>query len=349
MMAEVLPMNIPGDSAVPINLTSFEKDTYEYDSVEGEDGIDNNKSSANFEVASQSSDPFDDESDNESIFLEEHSIIGQRRSVSPIDTTLARGTNPFDSVASVEELPGVAIEEEIEIETEDQVEIDTEEQVETLDGENGNIEFLVVTNINEQTVTSVSEQQVTSLMERPSLKRCDSDDTDDTDDTAPESGVSSGVSAENYLADSAKSLLKKAGERLEYQQRSDEIRNLRSDIETMKQQGEAMSEQLRRSMDTKNDLVIAQQELERYHEKCLSTKDIELNHLKAFVRRLTDKQAENELGFMNEISSLSKEISSLTVAQNTELAEKDHSIDQLEKQVKSLGAALVRGKEIVCS
>jgi hypothetical protein len=341
MMAEVLSMDIPGDLAVPINLTSFEKDTYEYDSVEGEDGIDNN-----FEVASQSSDPFHVESDNESIFLDEDSMSGQKWRINPFDTNLARGTNPFDSVASVEELPGVAIEEEIEIETEEQVQIDTEEQVETLAGENGNIEFLVVTNINEQTVTSVSEQQITSLMERPSLKRCD---TDDTDDTAPESGFSSGVSADKDLADSAKSLLKKAGERLEYQQRSDAIRNLRSEIETMKRQAEAMSEQLRRSIDTKHDLVIAQQELERYHEKCLSTKDIELNHLKAFVRRLTDKQAENELGFINEISSLSKEISALTVAHNTELAEKDHSIDQLEKQVKSLRAALVRGKEIVYS
>lgn len=352
-MTEVFSIERLGNSTIPINLVGFEKDAYEYDMV-AEVAVGNNKSSETLEVASQSSDPFgSEESENESVDFEEHRGDDQETRVNRlinasfnIDETQRR-TNPFDSVSSVDELPVVAIEEEVEIEAEEQVEIDTEEQVQTLAEPDGNVEFLVVTNIHEHTVTSLSEQQVTSLFEHSGLKISD---TYDTDDTAPEtSRVSSALNYEQDFEDSAKSLLKKAGERLEYQQRSDEIRILKGELQLMRRQAEDMSEQLRRSIDTKNDLVIAQQEIESYHESILRTKDTELDHHKAASRRLADKHAEAEVGFMNEISSLSKHLSSMERAHRSEIAEKDQKIDQLETHVRSLRAVLVRGKEIVYS
>eukprot|EP00980_Cylindrotheca_fusiformis_P008055 scaffold1717_cov117-Cylindrotheca_fusiformis.AAC.6 len=272
----------------------------------------------------------------------------QKRSLKPPLKTESRdnkcgtGTNPFDSDWQDRELENMAIEDELEIEAEEQVEINLEDQVQTMAETDGNIEFLVVTNINEQAITSVSEQQVTSLMSSNTVK---SYDTDNTTETHPVSGVS--VPSDRSVGESTKELLKRAGRRLEYQQRADEMRQLKRKIEAMEKKAEEISEQLRRSIDSKNDLLIAQQELEIFHEKCLRGKDIELDHLKAFCRRLTDKQAENELAFMNEISSLSKQLSSSEESHRAELAEKDDRIDQLEKQVKSLRIALVRGKEVI--
>jgi HAMP domain-containing protein len=143
------------------------------------------------------------------------------------------------------------------------------------------------------------------------------------------------------------SILQRAGDKLEHQQKNEEIQKLKDEIKTLKGQAEAVKEVLKRSIDSKNDLVIAQTEVEIHHEQCMYIKDLELSHMKAYVRNIEEKQANNDLSSMNEISTLSKEMKSLKDNYSMELAEKEDEINQLKQQVKQLRAALVRGKEIV--
>ena len=97
--------------------------------------------------------------------------------------------------------------------------------------------------------------------------------------------------------------------------------------------------QLRRAVETKCDLVLAQNEMERCHEQDLIAKDDEIADLRAYVKELMEKQALDELNFMNEISSLSQQIAELGTEHKNELMEKDFYINQLEMKIDSMKTA----------
>lgn len=166
----------------------------------------------------------------------------------------------------------------------------------------------------------------------------DDEDEEQGEDDDEEEGedVEAGEEDEEDIVESSKRLLRMVDQRIQYQHQSDEVKKLRETIDGMKHQAEAMSEQLRRAVETKCDLVLAQTEMERCHEQNLIAKDDEIHDLRQYIQLLLESQAMNELNFMNEISSLSKRLDDLTDKHKKELCEKDFTISQLESKVKSL-------------
>jgi hypothetical protein len=157
----------------------------------------------------------------------------------------------------------------------------------------------------------------------------DEEDEDDADDESEEDVVTS-----------SKRLLRMADERLQYQQYNDEIKKLRESVDRMKHQAEAMSEQLRRAVETKCDLVLAQTEMERCHEQNLISKDDEIRDIKRYTQELVDYSANNELNFMNEISCLSKRMEDMAAAHKSEMAAKDSIIAELQAKLQSMQASV---------
>ena len=152
---------------------------------------------------------------------------------------------------------------------------------------------------------------------------------EDADEPVPEE-------EEEDIVESSKRLLRMVDQRLQYQQHSDEVKKLRETIDTMKYQAEAMSEQLRRAVETKCDLVLAQTEMERCHEQNLIAKDDEIHDMKVYIQQLMEYHSINELNFMNEIASMSKRMDEMTERHQQEVADKDLIISQLEAKVKSM-------------
>jgi hypothetical protein len=198
---------------------------------------------------------------------------------------------------------------------------DSEEQIETTLTETGLVETKCVV-VQNSDYRSGSED----------LKHSTTDDTSSSDDEEQED-----------LIESSKRLLRMADKRLQYQQHNDEIKSLKYQVDTMRTTAEAMTEQLRRAIETKCDLVLSQTEMERCHEQDLIAKDDELHDMKLYIHQLKEAQAFNELNFMNEIASLSKNVSDMSTKHESEIVEKDFQIDQLEAKMKSRKTESVRG------
>ena len=181
----------------------------------------------------------------------------------------------------------------------------------------------------DSSVVDQSKAEEDNSTNSESMKRTYADDKD----------VDSDSSSDEDVVESTKRLLQMADKRLQYQQHSDEVNKLRSELKSMKSQAEAMSMQLRRAVETKCDLVLAQNEMERCHEQDLIAKDDEIADLRAYVKELMEKQALDELNFMNEISSLSQQIAELGTEHKNELMEKDFYINQLEMKIDSMKTA----------
>ena len=191
-------------------------------------------------------------------------------------------------------------------------------------------------------LSSVGEEQIETIQtelglflvgisvtdDQPALKKASSYDTAET-------AASSGVSSSDSVTETTRQILQVAGKRLEYQQRSEEIQKLKLEID-------AMREQLQRSNDNNRELVVAQEELESFHED-------ETETLKAYIRvlesnlktrniLLQEKQAEHDLMFMNEINSLIE-------THKLQMAEKDLEINQLKLQITSLKSQSLRSDD----
>jgi hypothetical protein len=151
----------------------------------------------------------------------------------------------------------------------------------------------------------------------------DDNDDDDSDD-------------EDDIVESSKRLLRMADERIQYQQHSEEVLMLKATIEQMKQSAEAMAEQLRRAVETKCDLVLAQNEMERRHEQDMIRMQDEQKDTRLYIQDLLDAQARSELNFMNEISSLAKRLEVTESKYKKEMAEKEYEISQIELKIKAM-------------
>lgn len=141
---------------------------------------------------------------------------------------------------------------------------------------------------------------------------------------------------EEDVVESSKRLLRMVDERMQYQHYTDEIKALKSTIGAMRKQAEAMSEQLRRAVETKCDLVLAQTELERSHEHHLIAKDDEIRDARLYAQQLLEQQAQNELDFMNEVSTLSMQLEGMKSRNQNEMEKKDQRIAELESKLASV-------------
>jgi len=149
-------------------------------------------------------------------------------------------------------------------------------------------------------------------------------------------------SDEEDIIESSKRLLRCVDQRLQYQHQNDEIASLKKEIKDMKTQAEAMAEQLRRAVETKCDLVLAQNEMERRHEQELIGKDGEMRDLRKYIQDILEEQAQSELNFMNEISSLARTLDVNTAKHEEEVEDKDRRISQLEQRIETMRVTSVR-------
>lgn len=149
-------------------------------------------------------------------------------------------------------------------------------------------------------------------------------------------------SEEEDVVESSKRLLRMADQRMQYQHVNDEVKKLKEQIHSMDEQAAALTEQLRRAITTKCDLVLSQTEMERCHEQDLIAKDDEIHDMIKYNRDLLEKMANSELNFMNEISSLSDRMNVMERKNCKVMTEKDEKISELEKQVGRMKTESVR-------
>lgn len=167
------------------------------------------------------------------------------------------------------------------------------------------------------------------------VSKVSSQDNDDGDED--ESGDDEDDDdSEEDIVESSKRLLRKVDERIQYQQHSEEVQTLKATIEQMKHSAEAMAEQLRRAVETKCDLVLAQNEMERRHEQDMIRTQEEQKDTRLYIQDLLDGQARSELNFMNEISVLARRLEVMESKHKKEISEKDYEISQVELKLKAL-------------
>ncbi len=151
----------------------------------------------------------------------------------------------------------------------------------------------------------------------------DSSDDDDDDD-------------DDDIIESSKRLLRSADQRIQYQHQKDEIMSLKEKMKRMEDQAEAMAEQLRRAIETKCDLVLAQNEMERNHEQTQIAKEAEIKDLRLYIQEILESQANSELNFMNEIASLARTVENNKAKHAKLIEHKDFKITQLENKIETM-------------
>ena len=144
------------------------------------------------------------------------------------------------------------------------------------------------------------------------------------------------------IIESSKRLLRCVDQRIQYQQQNDEVRSLKAQLKRMKSQAEAMAEQLRRAVETKCDLVLAQNEMERNHEQGQIAKEAELKDLRKYIQEILEQQAKSELNFMNEIASLARTLEMDKKKHAQEIERKKSNILQLQSRIESMRVSSVR-------
>jgi hypothetical protein len=150
-------------------------------------------------------------------------------------------------------------------------------------------------------------------------------------------------SDEEDIVESSKRLLRCVDQRIQYQQQNDEVHHLKAQLKQMKVQAEAMAEQLRRAVETKCDLVLAQNEMERRHEQDGIAQDGELRDLRMYIQEILEQQAQSEMNFMNEIASLAGTLEANKTTYEKDIQGKESKIFQLETKIESMKVSSVRG------
>jgi len=145
------------------------------------------------------------------------------------------------------------------------------------------------------------------------------------------------------IVESSRRLLRCVDQRIQYQQQNDDVKHLKAQLKQMKAQAEAMAEQLRRAIETKCDLVLAQNEMERRHEQDGIAQDGEQRDLRKYIQEILETQAQSEMNFMNEIASLAGTMEANKAKHEKEIEGKESKIFQLETKFESMKVSSVRG------
>ena len=144
------------------------------------------------------------------------------------------------------------------------------------------------------------------------------------------------------IIESSKRLLRCVDQRIQYQQQNDEVQSLKATIQQMKVQAEGMAVQLRRAVETKCDLVLSQNEMERRHEQGQIVKDNEMKGLRLHIQDILETQSSSELNFMNEISFLAKKLEVEQTKYRRDIVKKDYQITELEMRIEVMRVGSVR-------
>ena len=169
-------------------------------------------------------------------------------------------------------------------------------------------------------------------LERASNPFGGQEDSSDDDDVEEDSSDDD----DEDIIESSKRLLRSADQRIQYQHQQDEIKTLKEKMKRMEDQAETMAEQLRRAIETKCDLVLAQNEMERNHEQTQIAKEAEIKDLRLYIQEILESQAKSEVNFMNEIASLAGTVENNKAKHARLIEHKDYKIMQLENKIESM-------------
>lgn len=122
------------------------------------------------------------------------------------------------------------------------------------------------------------------------------------DDDEDASTASSGSDSES--SQDGAELLERARDRIARQHLTEQVEELKGIIERKNEEIEGLSGQLRRAVETKCDLVIAHNELERAHENVINRKENNLIQMKKANIWLLETQSMKEKELLNEIIRL---------------------------------------------
>ena len=211
--------------------------------------------------------------------------------------------------------------------------------VKTLSTDDGVETSIVGSNVDEKELEDVS----LNTGDHGGLKRTPTDTTrnESSEDSRAEDEEDDDDEEED-IVESSKRLLRMADQRLQYQKSNDEIKKLKMQLDEMREQSAALTEQLRRAIETKCDLVLAQTELERFHEQVVLCKDDEIKDLRDFNNDLMEKTSNLEMKLMLEVGSLTQRLNDMDRKHRNEVLEKDCEIAQLEQKLSMMRSESVR-------
>jgi hypothetical protein len=131
----------------------------------------------------------------------------------------------------------------------------------------------------------------------------------------------------------AKERLERAHERLERQRLQETVESLREMLEVKNDEIEILSDQLRRAVTTKCDLVLAHAELEHCHESQIIKKEVNVKELKKQNCNLLEEYSVKEKELLTELITLSNKIKDdeIKYRNNVDEMERKHRNQILEK------------------
>jgi hypothetical protein len=141
----------------------------------------------------------------------------------------------------------------------------------------------------------------------------------------------------------ANDLLAQVRARMEQQRLMEELKELRTKLESKNVEIDQLTGQLRMAISTKCDLVIAHTELERLHEMDLKQRDQYAEYMKKANLQLMEVRAEVEKEFMNELTSLAKRVQVAEQRREEDVKEKDEVIRLLEDKIKRMERNAMQG------
>ena len=166
-------------------------------------------------------------------------------------------------------------------------------------------------------------------------------DDEDNDDIANAAGI-------QPTPDEAHDLLERARDRIARQRLVEQVKALEMIVERKNAELEQLNGQLRRAVETKSDLVIAHNEIEKRHAMVVEKKEQNLLRMKQANIWLLEAQSIKEKELLNEIIRLTdltrdaeekrrEELDDWERMHRNEMLEKDYTIARLSEELRQLG------------
>ena len=186
-----------------------------------------------------------------------------------------------------------------------------------------------------------SKNSSVSSIPHEGSQECDDDGEEGNDDTAKMKGA-------QPSPDEAHDLLERARDRIARQRLVEQVKALEMIVERKNAELEQLNGQLRRAVETKSDLVIAHNEIEKRHAMVVEKKEQNLLRMKQANIWLLEAQSIKEKELLNEIIRLTdmtrdaeekrrEELDDWERMHRNEMLEKDYTIARLSEELRKLG------------
>jgi hypothetical protein len=153
------------------------------------------------------------------------------------------------------------------------------------------------------------------------------------------------------IRDDAHDLLERARDRISRQRLSEQVKALEMIVERKNTEMEQLHSQLRRAVETKSDLVVAHNEIEKRHVSMIEKKEQNLLRMKQANIWLLEAQSLKEKELLNEIIRLTdvtrdleqkhrEELDDWERMHRNEMLEKDYMIAKLSEDFRKVGVSI---------